>query len=453
MKTPTVGPDRPKRILAGVAALLMASVATWAASPPPLVLHDVNLVPLTGERVVEGVTVLVRDGRIAGIGAREALQAPPGATVVEAAGLWLLPGLVEMHVHLRDGLALDLFLGNGVTSIRNMDGTPRVLAWREAVADGRLRGPEITSGSPFLHRHARDAPERYVGSADEARRMVRRIAAQGYDYVKIAELDDEPFFALMDEARKVGIPVVGHIPNYDLDLERVLAEGMTSVEHIEELYRVWFDSKPDETKIAGFVDLVRRSGVPVSTLLRSEEVMNGLFAEREAYLTPERLARALRYNGPVARERLDAALKSIAGGDWQRPPVDVDFVLRLVRELYRAGVVLVPGTDSGGSFVIAGFGLHEELALYERAGLTPYEALRTATVNAARVLGQLDRKGTVEVGKQADLILVDANPLEGLGTLREPVGMVLRGEWIDAGELARLRRRTWEDASAEPADR
>ncbi len=428
-------------------AVGLGTVALPAAAlaESPLLLRNVHLVPMTAEGVVEGVSVLVRDGKIAAIGRDGTLDQPTDARIIDGRGRYLMPGLIEMHVHLRRRIALDLFLGHGVTTARNMDGTDQVLAWRDAIADGSLRGPALTSGSPFLHRSAQDSPERFVGSVDDAVRMTNLYASRGYDYIKIAELDDEPFYSLMAEAERVGIPVVGHIPNYDLDLARILEARMSSIEHIEELFRVYFEYQPDESKIPAFVELVRRSGVPISTLIASEEVKNELFAERKAYLTEERRAWIERYGGPAAVEGLGSTIEAIDNGDWERHWVDVDFLLRLVRELHDAGVVLVPGTDSGGSVLISGLGLHRELELFQRAGLSPYEALRTATVNAARVLGKLDRIGTIEVGKDADLILTEGNPLVDLAAAREPVGMVLADRWIDADELAELRGRTIAD--------
>jgi imidazolonepropionase-like amidohydrolase len=424
-----------------------------AAHPRALVLRHVNVVPMTDERVVEDVSVVVVDGRIEAIGGDESVRTPKGALEVDGRGRYLMPGLVEMHVHLRKRLSLDLFLGHGVTFARNMDGTEQVLDWRDEIAAGTLLGPHLTSGSPYLHRHAEGSPERHVASVEDAVRLTRLYDDRGYDYIKIAELDDEPFYALMEEARHRGIPVVGHIPNYDLALERIFAERMTSIEHLEELFRVYFDYQPDESRIAAFVETVRRSGVPISTLIGTEEVKNGLFEERRGYLTPERLAWIDRYGGPQAVERIHGTLGAIENGDWQRQWVDIDFLLRLVAELHAAGVVLVPGTDSGGSFLISGLGLHHELDLFRRAGLTPYEALRTATVNAATVLGLAHSKGTVEMGKDADLILLAENPLVEPETAREPVGMVLAGRWLDAETLAELRARTFEvgaRASAEP---
>lgn len=427
---------------AGILSLLLLCGPAFAG-PAPLVLRHVNVVPMTGERILEDTSVLVSEGRIDAIGRAGSIQAPSGARVIDGGGRYLTPGLVEMHVHLRNEMSMNLFLGNGVTTVRNMDGTPQVLEWRDAIAAGTMRGPTLLSGSPFLHRSANDSPERYVGSVEDAVRLTRQYAAQGYDYIKIAELDDEPFFALMAEARGIGIPVVGHIPNYDLSLEKVLAQHMTSVEHIEELFRVYFQYEPDESKIAPFVEMVRRSGVPISTLIGSEGTKNGLQIEGEAYLTPERRAWVERYSGPSGMERVRDAMENLQNGTWERHPVDIPFLLRLVKELHDAGVVIVPGTDSGGSFMVAGFGLHDELDLLRQAGLTPYETLETATVNAARVLGFTGRKGTIEVGKDADLVLLARNPIEDPATLRTPVGMVLRGEWIDGAELERLRGAHW----------
>lgn len=432
-------------LVAPLALILTAVTASASSSHPSLLLRHVNVVPMTEERVIEDVSLLARDGRIAAIGVLDTLKVPEDALVIEGNGAYLLPGLIEMHVHLRKAIDLDLFLGHGVTSVRNMDGTPQVLRWREAVAAGEISGPTITSGSPFLHRYAKDAPARFVGSVDDARRLVRQYADEGYDYIKIAELDDEPFFALMDEARSRSIPVVGHIPNYDLDLERIFAERMRSIEHVEELFRVYFDYEPDASKIPAFVESVRRSHVPISTLVATEVIKNGLFAERAAYLTPERLQWIERYNGAAGVENIRRTLQSIESGGWERPSIDIDFLLRLVVALHEGGVLIVPGTDSGGSFLIPGHGLHEELALLNRAGLSPYETLRTATVNAAKVLGVLDDRGTVSVGKQADLVLVDGNPLESIAVARAPIGLLLRGVWLGPEKLESLRGRTFTD--------
>ncbi len=419
-----------------------------AAAPSPdraVVLRHVNVVPMSEERVLEDVSLLVRNARIVAIGQGDVLRVPDDSLVIEGNGAYVLPGLIEMHVHLRREIDLDLFLGHGVTSVRNMDGTGEVLRWRDAIAAGTIAGPTITSGSPFLHRHAKDDPRRFVGSVGDARRLVQQYADEGYDYIKIAELDDEPFFALMEEARRRSIPVVGHIPNYDLDLERIFAERMSSIEHVEELFRVYFDYQLDAAKIPAFVELVRRSRVPISTLIATEVVKNGLFAERSKYLTPERLAVIERYNGLAGIERIRGTLQAIENGDWERHPVDIDFLLRLVRELHDAGVVIVPGTDSGGSLLISGLGLHEELALLRRAGLSPYQTLRAATVNAAQVLGVLEDLGTVDVGKRADLVLVDGNPLEDIAVVREPRGLIARGEWLSPDDLEGLRGRTFAD--------
>lgn len=413
-----------------------------------LLLSGVNVVPMTEETVFEDVSVLVLDGEIAAIGPEDEIDVPRGAQRIDGGGRYLMPGLIEMHVHLRKRIDLDLFLGHGVTFVRNMDGTPQVLEWRDQIAAGEVVGPSLTSGSPFLHRHAKNDPNRFVATNEDAIRLVQQYAAAGYDYIKIAELDDEPFYALMAAAGHRGIPVVGHIPNYDLDLEKIFEQRMASVEHLEELFRVYFEYQADDSRIQPFVDLVRRSEVPISTLIGSERIKNGLFEELGSYLTPERLAWIERYNGPAGAERIQGTLEAIESGDWERHWVDVDFLLKLVRELHAAGVTLVPGTDSGGSFLVAGHGLHDELALFLEAGLSPYEALRTATVNAAQVLGVSDRKGTVELGKDADLVLVDVNPLAEPAAAREPSGMVLGGRWLDSERLAELRGRTFADEPA-----
>jgi Amidohydrolase family len=425
-----------------VASLVFTSAAAGAPAPAePLVIRDVSLLPMTRPLVIEHRTVVIQDGVIKAIGPADELEPPQGARIIEGRGLTLLPGLIDGHVHLAKAEHLPIYVGFGVTTVRDMSGSPEILGWRREIAEGERLGPQIYAASPFIHRSP-GAPIQVL-TVEQARREAAELAAAGYDAIKVAELDAAPLFALLEEARRVGIPVVGHAPlgyapNYRLALPRLIAGGMVSLEHAAEVFRIHLQN--GGMGIDDFAELFHGSGVALTTLLRSEVTHNEYLERGEDFLSPAAVAAIEIWAGEPEVGRLRGALESIRKGDWPLEHSDVERTLAALRLLVATGgSAVVAGTDSGSPVAPPGLWLHEELALLSAHALSHFDTLLTATVNPATLLDLPDR-GTVEVGRVADLLLVEGDPLADLRVLRHPVGVVLHGKWLDSDELAAMRQ-------------
>jgi imidazolonepropionase-like amidohydrolase len=416
----------------------------------PIVFEGVHVVPMDREVVLEDMTVVVDAGRITALGRRGRVPIPPDSRRIDARGRFLLPGLSEMHVHLRERKNLGLYLAHGFTTVRDMNGRlGDSLAWRDEVLNGTLKGPRIVAAGVTLFEGAPADHPYSVTTPDHARRAVRDMAARGYDLIKVYRVRREPFLALMDEARRLSIPVAGHHPDVihdhsydaplDVSMDDALASGMRSLEHLNELISAGLRMKLDPDAIAPLARRIRARDVAVTTLLGQDFVVQQIRREKQAYLTTERTREILALDGEpglaAAREQIDRIDTALPRNIVDLGAAIPEFSLLMLRRFHEQGVDLLIGTDSHGPLLPAGRSGLDEMDLFVKAGLTPYDALRAATVTAARVLGRLDRLGTVVVGKEADLLLVDQNPLENLASLRRPRGVMVLGRYYDKSDL------------------
>ena len=451
--------------------LIILSVTIAACgSPPPQRVEvgiggDIAIVGVTvltmaeGTPALPGHTVLISGDSIVAIGSEADIEVRAEATIVDGAGRFLMPGLADMHVHLEhsdDPGVLDLFLANGVTTVRNMDGRPYILEWRDRIARGELRGPRIHSAGPILDG---DPPARddnlAIGSGGEAGEAVRAQAAAGYDFVKVyTNLSAEAYSAIVEEAARHGLDVAGHVPR-GVPVEEALASGMWSIEHVTELGDLveaedspfrhgWHWSKlylampVDTVRLVQAAALVADADVAlVPTLVQSERAL-GNRATIDAWLREPEMgyipAEAVDFWEQLATRSLDRMDEA----DWALVEAGRENRLALVRALYERGAQLLVGSDTPNPFLVPGFSLHGEMDHFEAAGIERGRILEIATRDAARFLGVLDEVGTVEVGKRADLVLLDADPRQSLATLRAPVGVVAGGRWLSREVLAGL---------------
>jgi imidazolonepropionase-like amidohydrolase len=423
----------------------------------------VAVVPMAAERIDADRDVLVVDGRIARIAAGGTLRPPPGSLEVDGRGRFLLPGLAEMHAHVPSpppGAAADstaaadarryaddvlfLYVAHGLTTVRGMLGHPWHLELREGIARGTAFGPRLYTASPSLN--GSSAPD-----AATAARLVREHAAAGYDFLKLHPgLKRDVFDAIVAAANEARIPFEGHVAE-DVGLEHALAARQRAIDHFDGYVQALVDPAcvtgptsagffgiglvhcVDERRIPDVVVRTRAAGTwmaPTQSLL-----------ERWALPpSPEALAAdpALRYVPPQVlaqwRKARDGFLALQAVGD-ERARRFVELRRTLLRELHRAGVPVLLASDAPQVFNVPGDSALVELELYVAAGLTPYEALRTGTVNAARFFDAQDRRGTVEEGRDADLVLLAANPLADVRALRRLDGVMLAGRWLPRAEL------------------
>lgn len=439
-----------------------AAIPTTAPSSAQIVAFvGVTVIGMTLDTVPDrpNQTVVIRDGRIEAVGARGAIEVPPGALEIDGTGRYLMPGLADMHVHLEyfdEPTILQLFLANGVTTVRNMDGRPYILEWRDQIEKRTLIGPAIYTAGPLLDGDPPLRPDNtVVRNATEGRATVLAQQAAGYDFVKIyTNLSVEAYRAILATARENDMPVAGHVPR-SLSLDETLAGGQTSVEHLGDYDEaIEADDSPFRNRFQWFK---RFLGMPIDLAkaqsLGREQARRGVWTVPTLVQAAKELAPAdvvqtwlaspeVMYIRPDGRAFWEEQLRRTAArmdeDDWRRVAVGKSNRLSLVRVLHESGTPLLAGTDTPNPFVVPGFSLHEELQLFVDAGLTPRDALKAATREAARFAGDLDLWGTVEVGKRADLLLLDGNPIDDVTNTRKLAGVVVRGRWLPREELTRM---------------
>jgi len=410
---------------------------------------NINVIPMDSERVLEGWTVVVMDGRIAELGPSSTIEVPAEALVVEGEGKFLMPGLSDMHVHLFGSENdLLLYLANGVTTIRDVGGGPPVqLEWRDQINSGTRTGPNILQWSPMFDTMSTldaiikdlELPGGYANAnaPEKMEGLVAGFAAQGYDGIKSHDVfSTEVFNAILGSAKKHGLPSDVHVP-IDLTFSEDKARswdsfrslGVEAVAHVEELIKIvdWSDES-----IRQAAQDVAEDDVWVTTtiaLMRSiKEQISDLKGELAAmpevkYVNP----------GPFNSRWV------LGENDYQNIQRDWSPYLaaneKMLLALYEAGASLMSGTDAPLPLLVPGFSLHEELEVMVDVGLSPYDTLKTSTYNPAMYLNKLDEFGTVEAGKRADLVLLDANPLEDITNTRQITGVMVRGRWYTRTDL------------------
>jgi imidazolonepropionase-like amidohydrolase len=420
---------------------------------------NVNVVPFDRERILPAQTVIVRDGRIVTIGPAASTKVPAGSLKIDGRGKYLMPGLADMHVHLYPGAGqpndlasqqLQLFLANGVTTVRNMIGKPEHLQLRDRVAKGELPGPTIyTAGPPLLGNT--------VSTPEAGERAVVEQKKAGYDLIKVHEgLSPETYAAIAAAAKREGIPFAGHV-TATVGLKRALEAGQTSIEHLDGyLQAMVADDSPvaagpsqvvigpvleiiDESKIPALAMATRKAGAwndPTLTLFKL--IVSDVKAE-ELSQWPE-----LQYIPPTIREgfkkqKLSTAGISAPNSERQRY---LELRNKMLKALHAAGAKLLVGPDSPQFFLVPGFATHREIQSFVDAGLTPYEAIEAATRNPGEYFAEVMKTprdfGTVETGMRADLLLLDANPLESVANLSKRAGVMVRGRWLPESELRKM---------------
>jgi imidazolonepropionase-like amidohydrolase len=403
-----------RKVAAWALPILLAGLAAPTArpaAPGAIVIRHATLVPMDSERTVPGQTIVVRDGRIAAVAPDGTFPVPSDAVLYDAAGAYVVPGLIDMHVHIRSA-DVAAYLDNGVTSVRNMWGFDALPAYIAAVESGDVVAPAIYSASPGLDANPVSWPQtQIVEDPALADGVVGAQVAAGWRFIKIYNrLSPEVFDAIVLSARTRGIPVIGHVP-FAVPVEHALDSGMASIEHL-----------------TGY-------GLAVTTDSGTSPVNSWIH---------------------VDASRMPAlAARTAAAGTWNCPTMSViDFLSQsldpatrnavlgnraaFVRALRDAGARLLAGTDSGIGYTQPGTSIHDELADLVGAGLTPYEAIRAATSGAAEFLEEQDDVGTIAAGKRADLLVVARNPLADVGALRKPTGVMLRGAWHVPGAARTL---------------
>ena len=441
---------------------------SWSQS---LAFKCVTVVDATGRGPEPNMTVIVDGDRIVALGPWRKTHIPKKAVVVDGTGKFLIPGLWDMHVHgasdARAPWSHLLFLANGVVGVRDMSGPPDAHAWRATQASNEDPSPAIYLGSPIVDGPNPTWPEAIVVT-DEAqgREAVQQQRERGADFIKVySKLSRNAYFAIADEANKCGIRFEGHVPESVTAAEASNA-GQKSIEHLtrvadacskeetsidSEMQRQEALFRPPDATMAQKIDsgktIIRLNMRVVETFDdATAQSLFALFAKNRTWQCPTLTLLRAQIDDPLPAN--DPRLKYLSGemrakwdaGYYKNVPnepraaivklsrLQFDESVRLVGLMYRAGVPILAGTDAMNPHCFPGFGIHDELALLVDAGLSPLAALQAATRNAAEFMGQLDRRGTIEVGKIADLVLLDKDPLADIHNTLAIQAVVLGGK-------------------------
>lgn len=434
--------------------LFTVLLAAAAASAQTTAFVNVNVVPMSAETVMAQQTVVVSEGVIVALGPVDETPIPKGAKVIDGTDRFLMPGLAEMHAHVPAASSEDidrnfsLYVANGVTTIRGMLGQPSHIALREGLENGSVFGPRLVTSGPSFN-------GRSVAGADQARQMVRDQHRSGYDFVKIHPgLTAEEFEAIAETANELGMPFAGHVP-VATGVARALQVGMATIDHLDGYFAALLPAGSDGFGgYGGFFDVlfaaeldaeripeIARATAAAGTWNVPTEVL--VEVRINAQSTVElRSQPGMQYMPKATVDRWVAAKEALLAERDFNPQVAalaIELRHRLILELHKAGAGLLLGSDSPQVFSVPGFSLHQELDALVAAGLTPYEALRTGTVAVSEFFDS--NAGTVAVGRDADLVLLNANPLENVRHAHRIHGVMLRGAWYSADSLAeRLAR-------------
>ncbi|MGA7306267.1 MAG: amidohydrolase family protein [Rhodothermales bacterium] len=395
----------------------------------------VNVLPMNEERVLMDHTVLIRNGSIEALGPKNIVTVPQGADRIEVRDAYLIPGLSDMNTHMVSNLPdgendLFLYVANGVTTVRVIDGDQTILQWRDEIAGGSRLGPTMhVSGSPL---DGEDSGDRFlitnplnIATAEEGREAVREQQAAGYDYVTIYNtLEPDVYDAIMDEASILGIKAIGHIP-VAVSLEQAIAAGQYSTEHLNPFARSVVERSGPGRWEGEFLDT--RAAEGAATMAASTMWNCPTLASYQRNDAPQSATRSdNRYASPALSRNFYPTANE---------PTTPENTRRMVRALHDAGARLILGTWTGIRYLLPGFAVSDELAALTGSGLTAFEALETTTANVAEYFGDTADIGTIEVGNRADLVLLDSNPLDRVRNVERRVGVMVRGHWFSEKRL------------------
>jgi imidazolonepropionase-like amidohydrolase len=445
-------------------AFMLSGLLRAQTSPTALVLRGGTLVDVASGKEIPDSTIVMRGERIEQVGSGN-VAIPDGAQIIDAKGKWIIPGLIDSHAHAEnpDETPFSLYLANGVTTIRNPGGNITVLRLtRERLMRGELIGPRLFFSGPLLDGIPPVWPDMslLVDTPQRARSAVNFLADQGVDFVKVYNNVKEPELkAIIETAKERGLPVAGHIPR-TMTMTRAVELGMTRLEHIRVTGReilnaaeadqidplplgrreplLWQRFDLQSEKMHALVLRLAQSKLfldPTLVIAEETEVPN-LDADRNdpnnQYLSPEVVEQAVNMKSPIYE--LPADLQAAGLEAFQKQE-------KFVGMCNEAGVKIIAGTDGPGiGRLLPGFGLHQELELLVASGLSPLQALRAATLTAAEALGKDDRLGTVEPGKLADMVVLDADPLEQVQNLKKIHLVVQGGRTYEPDPLLRQAR-------------
>jgi imidazolonepropionase-like amidohydrolase len=426
---------------------LLTTLKGYSQKQTSYVIKNVNVITMASSNtVLENATVVISNNLIQSING----EIPKNAIIVDGKDKWLIPGLIDAHVHLPTdsyfGQKLPTqtpdisfntqdimtpIIANGVTTVLDLNSTMETFAQKKAIEKGYIVGPRVALAVLI---NGGNGQGRIANTAEEGRTMVRNAKAEGYDFIKVySKLNIETYNAIVDEAFKQGLKTIGHIPDaFQGKLEQAFVPHFGMVAHAEE-----FSKKSDSFILQDatkFAKLSKDNGTWLSPSL----ITLVWIAKQTHSIDNIKNLPSLKYVHPLLQSKWLTANNYVKNASPENATYFdnmVKFHFKLVKAFKEAGVPIVAGTDAGVSGVVAGFSLHDELELLVQAGLTPQEAINSATLLSAQWLGIDKQIGSIEIGKLADLVLLDKNPLIDINNTRKIAGVIVNGKWLDKTKL------------------
>ncbi len=414
-------------------AFVLALAVATPALAETIVIRNVNVVSMTSSKVAEKQNVVVRDGVIETVSARLA-KMPDGTKVVDGTGKFLMPGLAEMHGHVPPANApngatedtLFLYVASGITTVRGMLGHAGQLELREQAKRGEIVAPNLYLAGPSFNGQSINSPQ-------EAIDKVRAQKKEGWDLLKVHPgLTRDEYDALAKTAREEGIRFGGHVPA-EVGLEHAIAMGQETFDHIDGYAELLEAEKGpvDGKRLAAIVKKSKDAGVWIVPTSALWEVLYGTIPLETLKGYGE-----LKYVPQAAVDQWSNAFQQRLTQMPREPAKNVIAArTTILRALNRGGVKILMGTDAPQQFSVPGFSLHRELLRMREAGMSPYEILKSGTVNVGHYFAKQDSFGTIEPGRRADLVLVDANPLTDIANVAKISGVMVRGRWLSRADL------------------
>lgn len=455
--------------------LLAASSVIWVRSKPTtsdaVVFTNVNVVDVRDGHVERNLNVVIRDGHIAAVGEHAVIEPSRNVRVVNAAGKYLIPGLWDMHVHTDfvtpqwdPKIIYPLYIANGITGVRDMGGDWSALRERrDQIEKGEMLGPHLFVGGPFLVDAKADAQTIQVKSSEDARAAVDKLASEGADFIKIlSKLSRESYFAIAEESKKQNLHFVGHVPLAVTASEASVA-GQYSIEHLTGIALACSSQETALREQAQSATAKR----DWPALLAANQQASATYDEQKAKALFDTFVKQSTWQVPTliwtkTQSTIDAAhwapdprLKYVPASvqkEWDQKQIvaqtpaailgdyknDAAHEPELVKAMLQRGVNFMAGSDGPDPFVFPGSSLHDELELLVSAGMTPAQALQSATIHPAQFMVKLDKYGLVETDHVADLVLLDANPLDDIRNTRKIAAVVLGGKYYSRHDLDKM---------------
>lgn len=409
-------------------------------------IDNIHIVDINSGQIIRDRQLQINNGKITAIKPARTPITDEDYIQHDGNGYYLMPGLIDMHVHAFDPAAFTIALSHGVTHLRLMNGMKDHLRWRKQLAEGSMIGSTITVSSPIISGFKNAHMHYSAQTPAQAIKAVAKAKQQGYDLIKAyGNLDAAVLKVLLREAGKQNIPVAKHGPHPATNMEWNELAGLQSLEHVEDIFQGPLNYQQDQQKLDETIVKLKTLNTPITPTLNIFWQLTEISVQKQTYID----ALPKGYISPIIA--LEAKHNQVKR--WLNSPKEMAehnqktlaFLQDITRQLYQAELVLLVGSDSGVLLSPHGIATHKEMDLMQQSGLPIVAVLRAATINAAKALGKESELGQIAIGYNADLILSELNPLENLTTLHNPAAVVKHGRLFSKAELKQLREKAIDD--------